>query len=244
MSPEEREEQGKVSRQWAIDNFSVEVIGKKFEEFIDSTDATGYDFSDLKSESQKKNFPDAIVPNIENDSEWILALYKHILNLDNHVNDDGYKNWMNALSNKVPRSQVEQYFRKVAKDHNDKHFPVQINDFLDDDDGKRIIYVIPESSVDVLLSTSLFKSIKEKYPKYNLYVATKPQYFHILDGNEYIHKVIPYDNKFDNALYLEGAGSQKGFFEIAFLPYLTTQRANNYIHNAKDLIDKDYLCTF
>jgi len=244
MSPEEREEQGKASRQWAIDNFSVEVIGKKFEEFIDSTDATDYDFSDLKSESQKKNFPDAIVPNIENDSEWILALYKHILNLDNHVNDDGYKNWMNALSNKVPRSQVEQYFRKVAKDHNDKHFPVQINDFLDDDDGKRIIYVIPESSVDVLLSTSLFKSIKEKYPKYNLYVATKPQYFHILDGNEYIHKVIPYDNKFDNALYLEGAGSQKGFFEIAFLPYLTTQRANNYIHNAKDLIDKDYLCTF
>ena len=245
MTKEKREEQGKISRQWAIDNFSVEVIGKKFEEFIDNTDSTNYDFSDQKSENQKRNFPNAYVPSIENDSEWVLALYKHILNLDNHVNDDGYKNWMTALSNKVPRQQVEDYFRKVAKEHNQKHFPVKIEDNLDkDDEGKRIVYVMPDSTVDVLLSTSLFKSIKEKYPNYNLYVATKPEHFNIVESSEYVHKAIPYDSKFDQALFLEGAGSDKGFFEIAFTPYLTTQRFSNYIHNAKDVIDKDYLCTF
>ena len=245
MSKEEREEQGKISRQWAIDNFSVEVIGKKFEQFIDSLDSTGYDFKDQKKESQKINFPDAVVENIESDSEWVLALYKQILNHDNHVNDEGYKNWMNALSSKVPRSQVEQYFRKVAKEHNDKFFPTKIEDFLDrDDKGKRIIYVIPESAVDVFLSTSLFKSIKEKYSDYNLYVATKPEYFHILDGNEYIHKTIPYTPAFDNTLSLEGVGQNEGLFEIAFTPYLTTQRVNNYSHNSKDIVDKNSLCTF
>ena len=245
MPSEERSRQGRLSRQWAIDNFSIEVIGKKFEEFIDNTPSTGYDFEDQKSENQKRNFPNGYVPAIENDSEWVLALYKNILNLENHVNDDGYKNWMTALSNKVPRSQVEDYFRKVAKDHNEKHFPVEIKDFLDEDDkGRRLVYTIPDSTVDVFLSTSLFKSIKEKYPSYNLYVATNPQNFNIVESSEYVHKVIPYNGKFDNILYLEGSGDNEGLFEIALAPYLTTQRFNNYIHNAQDIIDKDYLCTF
>jgi hypothetical protein len=245
MPPAERAKRGELSRQWAWDNFSVEVIGKKFEEFIDGLESTGYDFNDTKPENQKKNFPEAFVPHTDNDSEWILSLYKLILNTDNHVNDDGYKNWMTALSNKTPRSQIEDYFRKVARDHNQTHFPIKTEDFLDkDDEGKRIVYVIPESAVDVFLSTSLFKSIKDKYPDYNLYVSTKPEYFRIIEGSEYVHKVIPYNPQFDNSLYLEGVGKQKGFFEIAFIPYLTTQRVNNYIHNSKDIIDQKRLCTF
>ena len=246
MSEEERKEEGKVARQWAIDNFSVEVIGKKFEEFIDNTDCTDYKFEDEEDKSTiKKNNPDAFIPAIENDSEWVLTLYKEILATENHVNDEGYKTWMHSLANKVPREQIEDYFRKVARDHNAKYFPEKVEDNLDkDDEGRRIVYVMPESSVDVFLSTSLLKSIKEKYPDYNLYFATKPQYFHILQGNPYIHKVIPYNAQFDNALYLEGMGDQKGFFEIAFTPHITTQRANNYIHNCKDIIDKKRLCTF
>ena len=245
MSPEERKKKGELSRQWALDNFSVEVVGKKFEEFIDSTDCTGYDFEEDSADSQKRNFPEALIPNVENDSEWILELYKRILNTENHVNDDGYKNWMNALANKVPRKQVEGYFRKVAKDHNDKYFPTKIEDFLDkDDQGKRIVYVMPDSAVDVFLSTSLFESIKDKYPDYNLYVATKPEYFKILDGNEYVHKVIKYSNQFDNTLFLEGVSDHQGLFEIAFTPHLVTQKLSNYIHNGKDKINKKSLCTF
>ncbi len=172
-------------------------------------------------------------------------MYKRILNTENHVNDDGYKNWMNALANKVPRKQVEGYFRKVAKDHNDKYFPTKIEDFLDkDDQGKRIVYVMPDSAVDVFLSTSLFESIKDKYPDYNLYVATKPEYFKILDGNEYVHKVIKYSNQFDNTLFLEGVSDHQGLFEIAFTPHLVTQKLSNYIHNGKDKINKKSLCTF
>ena len=246
MSNEESREEGRIARQWAIDNFSVEVIGKKFEEFIDNTECTNYKFEDKEDKSTiKKNNPNAYIPRIENDSEWVLTLYRDILATENHVNDDGYKTWMESLSNKVPREQIEDYFRKVARDHNAKYFPEKIEDYLDkNDEGKRIVYVMPESSVDVFLSTSLLKSVKEKYPDYNLYFATKPEYFHILQGNPYIYKTIPYNEQFDSTLYLEGVGDNKGFFEIAFTPHITTQRVNNYIHNCKDLIDKKRLCTF
>ena len=246
METTEKREKEKKGRQWALDNFSVEVIGKFFENFIDNAPEINYDFEAADSaEGRKKNNPDAIIPHIENDSDWILTLYKEILATDNHVNDDGYKNWMKQLDHKVPRPQIEDYFRKVARDHNNKFFPVKIEDLLDkDDEGKRIVYVMPESAVDVFLSTSLLKSIKEKYPEYNLYFATKPEYFVIVEGNEYIHKTIPYSASFDNTLTLEGVGQAKGHFEIAFTPYLTTQRLNNYVHNTKDKINKEHLCTF
>jgi hypothetical protein len=246
MEATEKREKEKKGRQWALDNFSVEVIGKFFEDFIDNAPEINYDFEAADSVAgKKKNNPDAIIPHIENDSDWILTLYKEILATENHVNDDGYKNWMKQLEHKVPRSQIEDYFRKVARDHNNKFFPVKIEDLLDkDDEGKRIVYVMPESAVDVFLSTSLLKSIKEKYPEYNLYFATKPEYFVIVEGNDYIHKTIPYSASFDNTLTLEGVGQAKGHFEIAFTPYLTTQRLNNYVHNTKDKINKEHLCTF
>ena len=105
---------------------------------------------------------------------------------------------MQQISNKVGRKSIEDYFRKVAKDHNEKHFPVKLEDIVDkDDEGKRILYIMPGSSKDVFMSTSLFKSIKEKYPKYNLYVATKPENFSLLWANEFVHKTIPYSESFE-----------------------------------------------
>ena len=100
---------------------------------------------------------------------------------------------------------------------------------------------MPESIGDVFLSTSLFKSIKEQYPDYNLYVATKQEYFDILDANPYIHKVIPYVQQMDSLIWLEGVGDHKGFFDIAFLPYSQTQRFLTYLHNGKtNIAYKDY----
>jgi hypothetical protein len=87
--------------------------------------------------------------------------------------------------------------------------------------------------------TSLFESLKKVYPKYNLYIATKQEHFDILIGNPYVHKVIPYVPQMDNLMWLEGAGEHKGFFEIAFLPHIGTQRVLNYLHNGKDIIEFD-----
>jgi hypothetical protein len=46
--------------------------------------------------------------------------------------------------------------------------------------------------------------------------------------------VLPYSPIFDNLLFLEGQGEHKGYFELAFLPFVTTQKHFTYQHNGKD----------
>ena len=96
---------------------------------------------------------------------------------------------------------------------------------------------MPESDMDLFLSTSLFKSIKDTYPTHSLYVATKPEYNEILDGNPYIKKVIQYIPQMDNILWLEGTSDHNGYFDIAFLPYINSQRVVNFLHNGKTKIN-------
>ena len=98
---------------------------------------------------------------------------------------------------------------------------------------------MPESEVDIFLSTALFKSLKELYPHCNLYVATKKENQPILDMNPHVYMVIDYIDEMDNALWLEGRKDHKGFFEIGFLPYINTQRMSNYSRNGKDKIAFD-----
>ena len=149
---------------------------------------------------------------------------------------------MSEIQKGAKRNEVENYFRQVALQDNNKDKSISFDDLLDKDDvGRRIVYIMPESIGDVFLSTSLFKSIKEQYPEYNLYVATKSEYFDILEANPYVHKVIEYISQMDSLPWLEGAGSHKGYFEIAFLPYSQTQRFLTYLHNGKtNIAYKDY----
>lgn len=239
MSKEERLDLGKKAREWTIKNYSVETIGKIIEEFVDSSPFVDKEYS-FKVEEK-----DAYcnVPDIKDNDEWILYLYKNILKSNNiDKTDDGYKYWSKELEKGTKRIDIENYFRQVALQDNSKNQKVSFDDILDkDDSGKRILYVMPESIGDVFLSTSLFRSIKDQYPDYNLYVATKPEYFDILDANTYVHKVIQYISQMDSLPWLEGMSSHKGYFEIAFLPYSQTQRFLTYLHNGKtNIAYKDY----
>lgn len=228
------------SRNWALENYSIETNGKKIEEFIDSQEyieEEKFNFSDV---SQNNPNPKAIVPTNPDNKIWVKSLYKLILDRDVTDQDDGLIHWLQKIDQNTPKEQIENYFRQVATQEISKNTPINFEDLLDkDDNGKRILIVIPESIGDVFMITSLFESFKENYPNYNLYVGTKPEYFDILNGNPYVHKTIPYIQQMDNLLWLEGAGSHKGFFEIAFLPHIGTQRILNYLHNGKDIIQFD-----
>ena len=88
------------------------------------------------------------------------------------------------------RQQVYEYFISVARKDNAENNKIPFEEMLDEDDeGKRILFVLPETETDVFNSTSLLKYIKDKYPDHNIYFATKPEFFEILSGNPYIHKV-------------------------------------------------------
>lgn len=235
MSELERSKLGEEARKWTIENFSVENIGKKIEKFIDESP-----FSNFESiEQEELRDPFCQVPNIEDNAEWLIYMYHNILKMKTvDSNDDGHRYWMNELSKGTKRIDIENYFRQVAAKENQQMKKIDFQDLLDkDDQGKRMLYVIPENAEDVFLSTSLFKNLKKQYPNYRLYVATKQEYFSILKGNKYVDKIIPYFPQMDQLFWLEGAGDHNGYFEIAFLPYLGTQRIIDFTHNGKTNIE-------
>ena len=236
MSEPKKREMEKAARKWALENFSPNVIGKKIEEFIDNAP-----FSEGISFVEKEQDPFFKIENIPDNSEWIKSLYSNILKRpDVDEKDDGHKYWMNEIQKGATRQQIDSYFRQVALQQNQKNKEASFEDFLDKNDkGKRILYVIPESIGDIYMSTALFESIKKQYPDYNLYVSVKAEYKDILAGNPYVHKVLDYTPQMDQLLWLEGAGAYDGFFEIAFLPHIGTQRMLNYLHNGKTNIAYD-----
>jgi len=237
MTLQKRRDMGRKAREWTIENFSVENIGKRIEEFIDNCEFVNYDFP---IDGEEKD-PFIQIPDIKDNSEWLIFLYHNILKMKQiDEKDDGHKYWMQELNKGAKRQDIENYFRNVAAQENQKNKKIDFADLLDkDDNGRRILYVMPESIGDIYLSTSLFENIKKQYPNYNLYVAVKSEYIDILKGNPMIHKTIQYIPQMDQLLWLEGMGDHKGYFELAFLPFIGTQRILDYIHNGKTNIQFD-----
>ena len=99
---------------------------------------------------------------------------------------------------------------------------------------KRIAVVLPESAGDLLILNSLMDNLKSLYPDKNIYVFTKPEYYQMIEDNPSVHKLLPYQQGVENLLFLEGRGGHQGYFEMAFLPNIGTQRYLNYLHNGKD----------
>ena len=239
MPLEERQQIGVDSRNWTIDNFSTEVIGKQIEKFIDGAPFADYEKVDIQP---KENDPEAEITAPRTDpKEWILSMYKNILKRESPSKaDDGFRYWMGEIQKGVELDKIEKFFRDTARNHNQRLKKFDLNTLLDENDkGKRVLYVIPQSAGDVFLSTSLFPSIKKLYPDWNLYVATEKENFPILHGNPHIHRILPYTPQMDNLFWLEGHGEHEGYFEVAYLPYIGTQKIFNYQHNGIDKIALD-----
>lgn len=237
MKPEAKKELGKKARQWVIDNFSIEIIGKQLEDFIDNAPKIT-DFSIFESPKVNPN-PYAQIPEIKNDSDWILALYHNILDRKNTDKDDeGYKHWMARINRELSRQQIEEYFRQAAfqETQQKKTEGIKFEDFLDKNDKGRVIVVQPEGPEDIFLISSLFESIKNNYPDWALYVSTKREYKNMIDGNPHVNGWIEYTPIMDNILFLEGNHSHNGYFNVAYLPYLNTQKLPAFTHNGVDKI--------
>lgn len=231
-----RRDMGAKARKWVLNNFSIEVIGKFLEQWIDAAPkATDSCFED----STKVKDPYLQVPDIKDDAEWVLFLYKNILKLDLDKDNDGFKHWMDKLQKGMPRQEIEKFFRQVAFNENQKNQvnQVQFDSFLNPNDKGRVILVQPESAGDIFLLTAIFKSIKERYPNWAFYVATKPEYKDLVAGNPYVDKWLEYNPMMDNLIWLEGNHTHNGYFNVAYLPFVMTQRILSYLHNGSDKID-------
>ena len=228
--PDKRNKIGKMAREWVIDNFSIEVIGKKLEEIFDSFPEASFDW-------QTEKIPDVnyAMPQIDNNEDFIIDLYKNILKENIDKNNTICVEYMNHFKNGAQKQQIYQHIIQQAQQKLNKPKQIEFKDLLDkDDEGNRMAVVIPQSGGDVLMVNALLENLKTLYPEYNLYIFTDPKFFDLIRDNPAIHKVLPYSPICDNLLALEGQGQHKGFFELAFLPHITTQKMFGYQHNGKD----------
>ena len=241
MKPEVVKKMGSTAREWTLKNFSKEFVGSQLESFIDNAPFCDFDF---KIEFTPRN-PSYAPPPIENNTQWLIDIYNNILKMEVSPEDSGLKGWLQSLDSGMDRKKVLSFFKETARKENGAYFKkgdLGIRDLIDDNKPKRLVIVMPKSIGDVYLITSLLPSISSNYPDYAIYFCTDPVNFPILDGNPYVHKTIEYHPKFDDLLFLEGSGNNPGFFDIAFLPHLGTQKMFNYQHNGEDKIQFD-ICT-
>lgn len=232
MEKERKTEVGKKSRQWVIDNFSVEAIGSQLEKIIDEMPEVDYDF-DLKKPPFNPDY--APKENYSSQEEFLEDIYLNILNDPVDKNSSGMKHWLTQLRSGMTVQAVVNHFKQTAIKQIQETSAPDLSDLLDKDDkGKRIAIIIPQSENDIVLINSLLKNLKQLYKKYNIYFFTNPEYFPFIDDSPYIHKLLAYSPVLENSLIMEGAGNHEGLFEIAFYPNTTTQKHLSYLHNGVD----------
>jgi glycosyltransferase involved in cell wall biosynthesis len=229
LSPDIKKTLGIKARQFVVDNYSVEVVGKYFEDLFDSLPEVDYVYDEKRKAYDPYYEPD----NSLEDSEWIESLYDHILLKRDEA---GVVHWMNRLKTDLKRQDVLNYFRKVALTENQKYY---VEDMLEtlksSNDNKKIAFIQPDGVEEIVIASSLLPSIKEVYPNHDIYFFTKQEHFDLINSNPYVKKVLNYFSKLDDPLYFEGKGVNPKYFDIVFAPYLSI-RNNNYTRNSEDII--------
>lgn len=219
---------GKQARQFVINNYSIEVVGKFFEDLFDSLPEVDYIFENKKNKCDPFYEPD----NNLDDKQWIESLYSNILY---KVDAAGVTHWIQRLNTDLKRSDVLNYFRKVALNENQQTFLNEMLQSLKDaDNSKRIAYIQPEGAEEIIIATSIITSLKKNYPNHDIYFFTKSEYFDLVNSHPDIKKVLNYFNKMDDPLFFEGKGSSTKYFDMVFAPYLSLN--NNYYRNALDTL--------
>ena len=247
MSDEEKNKMSNTAIDFVKSNYSVEKTCNKLMSVIDDCPKVTWDF-DFKSLSPDLSYK---MPTKCGDKEFVLSMYNNMLKMRISEKNKIYHFLFEKLQSGVSREKIYEALKKNAKQEIEASASQakSLEDVIDRSrDKKRLAVVLPKSIGDVFLSTSLLPELSKNYPNYDIYYVTNPEYFSILDGNEYIYKVIPYTNNFLDSLYLEGYSNRKdrkdhqGFFDICMLLHTHTQRLPNYTRNGLDKIGLE-LCT-
>lgn len=229
MKDKDKQELSEKSRDWSKKEFSIETIGAKWEKKFDSMPLPDWSSIELTVKPKNVNYGN---PKIDDDFSWLKDLYKNILNMEVSDDDTGLVHWINQMKNGMQRQNIYDFFIKTAHDENNKNQPPRdFGDLFDNNGKKRILVVMKESGGDIFILTSLFKSLKKQYDDADLYVGVDPKFAEILEGNEYVHKILPYHPAMESEM------SMMHYVDYYNYPGLPTQRQLSYL--TKDKIGVD-----
>jgi len=232
------------ARRCAVDYYNWDLTSKKWEYILDKTEV---DKNAWDKKIDKLEMPEENLHKQQNlsDEEFVNKCYKEILHRE--PDNSGKRNWLGQLKKGVQRNKVEEYFRNITKknnvaadllDNTKPQNPIEaIAKSMDKDDTFRILYCMPETAGDVLISTAIITKLQDEYPDASIYFATKPQYFDIIKDNPYIHGVVEYHPELLNYRTPEHFGPSPGFVDMCFCPFIITQKIPHWIHsgNGKSL---------
>lgn len=235
MSPPDRKKWGAGARKWVEENYDIKVIGKWFEEFIDS--APFVDENDPKNflpGEEKQWNPNAQIPTTNSDEEFVIKCYHEILDSkDVAPGHPDLNGWVQRLKEGMPRQHLEQTFRNIAAQELQKKNVVSIEDILEKNGKKRFLILLKDSAGDIFNASALFDSWRDNHPEedWDLYFCCDPIYFPLLEGNPHIKKLIPYQQIFESELVCTGQGNNKGFFDGYCHLAALSQRVLSYLTN-------------
>ena len=231
MSVEERLDMGSKAREWALENFSVESVGKFVENFIDDAPLVN---EEVFTETELAD-PLAKIEEIRDNKQWVKKLYKEILKTEVDDNDEGLTHWVTRLETDLNREQVEKYFRGVATKERESKADSFFDKYLNKERPKRILFILPESEREIYLSTSLLDSVKKLYPDHDIYYATGEPYFQMLASNPNIYRVIPFSKELSKVKSLQ----EEKYFDLVYTPSAFDA---SYSYYGKKKVEYD-LCT-
>tara|TARA_Y100000310_G_scaffold30587_2_gene29049 strand:- start:1157 stop:3067 length:1911 start_codon:yes stop_codon:yes gene_type:complete len=240
MDDKKRDALGKQARDFIINNYSIEVVGKFFEDLFDELPLIDWEKIDLDVTNEEKRNPDYRPNEDMGNGEWLLDIYKNVLKMDIDTTDNGYKYWMNEFIKGKDRQSIFDFFCHTARKENSELFKKTLKETVElSRPNKRIAYVMPEHEEDVFLSLSIVNSLKKLYPEHDIYFFTMTKHFQLVDECAAIYKVCEFFPEMDDCFYFEGRADEEGLFEMAFLPWLETKRALNYTRHGRDKLQFD-----
>jgi len=217
------------ARQYILNNYSVECVGKQFEKMFDDFPLIDFEFNDEDLIKNPSYEPDA---NLD-DKNWVQSLYENMLKTKD---ENGLQHWLQRLKTDLKRDDVINYFRKVAFSKNQIiETSNLLKEIKNNPEQKRIAYIQPESNEEIIIASSLLFSIKKLYPEYQIYFFTKPEYVDLINSHPCVHQVLHYHPRMDDPLHFEGKGDKSKLFDIVYAPYLSVR--NNFYRNSEDKID-------
>jgi len=235
-------QKGREARRCIEEYYDWDLTAKKWEYIFDTTEVNSDDerwakkIEVVEMPSDKLHKREGL-----SNEEFVALCYKELLGRE--PDEDGMKNWVAGLQQGQERKSVENFFRGQTSRKNQAatllgqgNGEIALNPIeriakdMNETDQFRILYCMPETAGDVLISTGIITALKKKYPHASLYVATQKKYFDILENNPHVDGVFEYNQALDNYRTAEPFGPSVGFVDLCFNPYIVTQRIPHWIH--------------
>lgn len=137
-------------------------------------------------------------------------------------------------STDVTNAHLADVIRGFVRDHVDApeaqvdRLAVARQQLFGDRKAPTLLYTMPMSAGDVLLSTQVTHMLKERFPEHDIYFATSGKYAELLEGCPWIHKVIDWQQWMADIRLCEE------LFDEVYTPNLAVQMTfSNWVHRGR-----------